>query len=83
MAGLRFTTLQPSGSGNHVVVTGKETRMTTSFKRSFISRVGGLVAHIGSAAAAAGAVQCGRQPRARDLKTLGIDAEQFRSIGRF
>lgn len=57
--------------------------MTTNRKPNLFNRVGGFIDFVGSAAAVAGAVEGGRQPKARDLKTLGIDAEQFRSIGRF
>lgn len=57
--------------------------MTTNRKPNLFNRVGGFIDFVGSAAAVAGAVESGRQPKARDLKTLGIDAEQFRSIGRF
>jgi hypothetical protein len=38
------------------------------------------VSILGSAIAAAAAVESGRQPRARDLRGLGIDPKQFREI---
>lgn len=57
--------------------------MTTPRKTTLIGRVGGFFDIIGSAAAVAGAVENGRSPKARHLKTLGIDPDQFRSIGKF
>ena len=48
-----------------------------STRRTTISEVFSL---IGSAIATAAAVESARQPRARDLKALGIDPEQFRQI---
>jgi len=57
--------------------------MSNAHKPSILDRVGGFIEFVGSAAAVSGAVQVGRQPRARDLKALGIEPAQFRSIGRF
>ncbi|WP_169749441.1 hypothetical protein [Devosia geojensis] len=57
--------------------------MTTHRKTTLFGRVGDFLDVIGSAAAAAAAVENGRAPRARDLRVLGIDADQFRSIGKF
>lgn len=48
-------------------------------KRSTLSAFFGS---IGSAVRAAGAVEGGHAPKARDLKTLGIDPVQFNKIGR-
>lgn len=36
----------------------------------------------GSAIAVSAAVEAGRKPRDRDLTILGIDARQFRNLGR-
>jgi len=57
--------------------------MTTHRKTNVFSRVGDFFEIFGSAAAAASAVENGRRPTARHLKRLGIDADQFRSIGKF
>jgi hypothetical protein len=38
---------------------------------------------VGSAIAAAAAVNNGRKPRSRDLRALGIDPTQFHDIKRF
>lgn len=43
----------------------------------------GTIAHVfGSAAAAASAIEAGRQPRPKTLLALGIDRDAFRSIGK-
>ncbi|MFD2648544.1 hypothetical protein ACFSX5_12160 [Devosia albogilva] len=43
----------------------------------------GTIADVfGSAAAAAAAVEAGRTPKAKHLRTLGIDADAFRRIER-
>lgn len=47
------------------------------------SRIKELMSVIGNAFAAAAAVNDGRQPRSRDLRGLGIDPTQFRSIKRY
>lgn len=44
------------------------------------SYLGGLFAAFGAAAAAAAAAESGRQPRARDLRTLGVDPDAFAKI---
>jgi hypothetical protein len=46
-------------------------------------KIGEFFQVLGNAIAAASAVSHGRQPRARDLRGLGIDAEQFRKIRNF
>lgn len=46
------------------------------------SRIVSFIDIFGSAVAAASASEAGRQPRARDLRRLGIDPEQFGRIGR-
>ncbi|MEQ1954082.1 hypothetical protein [Mesorhizobium sp. CN2-181] len=51
--------------------------MSTRTRRT----IGEFIEIFGSAVAAASAVERGRQPAARDLRTLGIDPEQFRRIG--
>lgn len=45
--------------------------------------LGAMADAFGSAAASAAAVEAGRSPRSRDLRTLGIGPETFRMIGRF
>jgi hypothetical protein len=47
------------------------------------STFGELIGIFGSAVAAASAVNNGRQPKARDLRALGIDPEKFRAIKQF
>jgi hypothetical protein len=47
------------------------------------SRILGLLSAFGSAVAAASASSQGHQPKARDLRALGIDPEQFRTIKHF
>ena len=56
--------------------------MSTPRNRSLFASLGTIVDVFGSAAAAAAAVEAGRAPKARHLKTLGIDAGAFRSIGK-
>jgi hypothetical protein len=51
-------------------------------RKSLFAALGGFVDVFGSAVAASSAVEAGRVPKARDLKTLGIDADAFRSIGK-
>ena len=51
-------------------------------RKSLFATLGNVIDVIGSATAAASAVEGGRQPNAKHLKTLGIDAAAFRSIGR-
>jgi len=47
------------------------------------STIAEVFAIIGSAFAAAAAVDGGRRPRSRDLRNLGIDPEQYRAIRGF
>jgi hypothetical protein len=44
------------------------------------TRIGEILSVIGDAIATAAAVRNGRQPKARNLRGLGIDPEQFRKI---
>jgi hypothetical protein len=53
-----------------------------STRRTFIERLDAFVSVFGSAAAVSAAVEAGRAPRDRHLRTLGIDLTAFRSIGR-
>ena len=46
------------------------------------TQINGFISLFRSAAAAAAAIEGGYGPKARDLRTLGIDPEQFRKIGR-
>ena len=48
--------------------------------RSTLSALGGFFEVFGSAVAASRAVEASRQPRANDLRTLGIDPVAFRKI---
>lgn len=54
--------------------------MSNNTKRSALSEI---LQIMGDALATAAAVRQGRQPRARNLRGLGIDPEQFRQIGRY
>lgn len=51
-------------------------------RKSLFATLGNVFDVFGSAAAAAAAVESGGSPKARDLRTLGIDAGAFRSIGK-
>jgi len=51
-------------------------------RKSILATLGTFVEVFGSAAAVSNAVEAGRAPKARHLRTLGIDADAFRSIGR-
>lgn len=51
-------------------------------RKSVFATLGTIVDVFGSAAAAASAVEGGRQPKAKHLRTLGIDTDAFRSIGK-
>jgi hypothetical protein len=51
--------------------------------KAFVNRLTGFFEVFGSATAVANAVESGREPRSRDLKTLGIAPESFRAINRF
>jgi hypothetical protein len=57
-------------------------KMNTHHNKSLFARLGSVVDVFGSAVAAASAVQAGRVPHSTHLRTLGIDPEAFRSIGR-
>ena len=50
-------------------------------KTSLLAHAGSFFAILGAASAAAGAVEVHRAPRARDLRTLGIDPAAFKNIG--
>lgn len=56
--------------------------MSTLRNNRFFAAVGSVTDLIGSAAAVAAAVESGRSPKARHLKTLGIEADAFRAINR-
>ena len=56
--------------------------MSTLRNTRLFATLGNIVDLFGSAAAAASAVEANRQPTARNLRTLGIDADAFRSIGK-
>lgn len=51
-------------------------------RKSLFATLGNFADILGSAAATAAAVEAGRQPKAKHLRTLGIDADAFRSIGK-
>ena len=51
-------------------------------RKSFFANLGTFVEMFGSAAAVSNAVEGGRAPKAKHLKSLGIDADAFRSIGK-
>ena len=54
----------------------------STHRKSFFAKLGTFVEVFGSAAAVSNAVEAGRAPNARHLKSLGIDADAFRSIGK-
>ena len=51
-------------------------------RKSFFANLSTFVEVFGSAAAVSNAVEGGRAPKAKHLRTLGIDPAAFRSIGR-
>ena len=51
-------------------------------RKSLFATLGTMLDVFGSAAAAASAVEEGRVPKSKYLRTLGIDADAFRSIGK-
>ena len=53
-----------------------------STTRKFFATLGTFVEVFGSAAAVSNAVEGGRAPKAKHLKSLGIDADAFRLIGK-
>jgi len=57
-------------------------KMNTHHNKSLFARIGSAVDMLGSAVAAASAVQSGRVPQSRHLRTLGIDPAAFPSVGR-
>jgi hypothetical protein len=65
-------------SNPHILSVTKGTEMK---RRKYPARIGNFLDVLRCAAAAASATESGRQPRARDLRVLGIDPEQFRRIG--
>jgi hypothetical protein len=56
--------------------------MNTHHNKSLFARIGSAVDMLGSAVAAASAVQSGRVPQSRHLRMLGIDPAAFPSVGR-
>lgn len=56
--------------------------MSTPRKNKFFATLDTFATVFGSAAAVSAAVEGGRAPKAKHLKTLGIDPAAFRSIGR-
>ena len=56
--------------------------MSTLRNTRLFATLGTIVDVFGSAAAAASAVEAGRAPKAKNLRTLGIDADAFRLIGK-
>ncbi len=56
--------------------------MTRLRNTRLFATLGSFVDVFGSAVAVASALEAGRQPKARNLRTLGIDADAFRSVGK-
>jgi hypothetical protein len=56
--------------------------MSTPRKNKFFATLDTFVTVFGSAAAVSAAVEGGRAPKAKHLKSLGIDPSDFRSIGK-
>lgn len=56
--------------------------MSTLRNTRLFATLGNIADVFSSAAAVASAVEAGRQPNAKSLRTLGIDADAFRSIGK-
>lgn len=56
--------------------------MSTLRNSRLFATLGNIADVFSSAAAVASAVESGRQPTGKALRTLGIDADAFRSIGR-
>ena len=56
--------------------------MSTLRNSRLFATLGNIADVFGSAAAVASAVEAGRQPNAKALRTLAIDADAFRSIGK-
>jgi len=55
-------------------------RQTNMTPRNALAALGNFIEVFGSAVAASRAVEASRQPRASDLRTLGIDPVAFRKI---
>ncbi|KRA42024.1 hypothetical protein ASD80_09875 [Devosia sp. Root635] len=51
-------------------------------RKTFFATLGTFADVFGSAAAVSNAVEAGRAPKAKHLRTLGIDPGAFRSIGK-
>jgi len=56
--------------------------MSTLRNNKLIATLSTFAEVFGSAAAVASAVEGGRAPKAKHLKTLGIEPDAFRSIGK-
>ena len=56
--------------------------MSALRKTKLFATLGNAATMFGSAVAVAAAVEANRPPRARDLRSLGIAPDAFRSIGR-
>ena len=54
----------------------------STHRKSLFATLNTFVEVFGSAAAVSNAVEGGRAPKARHLRTLGIDPGAFRSIGK-
>lgn len=54
----------------------------STLRKSFFANLNTFVEVFGSAAAVSNAVEGGRAPKAKHLRTLGIDPGAFRSIGK-
>lgn len=57
--------------------------MSSLRNTKLFATLGEIANAFGSATAVAASVEAGRAPRAKDLRTLGIEPDAFRSIGRF
>jgi hypothetical protein len=66
----------------HEVDARHQQEPTAMRTRSAFSAVGNFLDMIGSAVAVSRAVEVSKQPRAADLRRLGIDPVSFRRIGR-
>jgi hypothetical protein len=56
--------------------------MSTLRNSKLFATLGSVVDLFGSAAATAAAIEAGRAPRAKDLRTLGIEPTAFNRIGK-
>jgi len=92
MAGVTEPALQTWSDGAHLHlmeaiwrwcrVPREEFAMSTLRNSKLFATLGSMVDLFGSAAASAAAVEAGRAPKARDLRTLGIEPAAFRRIGK-